>query len=218
MQRWPFLARNVEIAGRTWVVETVDDQDALLEASEGRAHFPFGMMLWESAIALSAVLGERPKIVADRTVLELGAGLGLCGVVAAALGGRVTQTDHDGDTLAACERTAFLNGVEGIARATGDWHDWRVPGTFDVILGADIAYDGADHGALLDVLARAMAPGGTVLLADPGREQQGAFVARAEAAGWTVSRTIQIIDDLKPAVLGAQMRVTILELRPRSGT
>ena len=209
----PFVQRSVPIGGRTWMVETVDDQDALLAAAEGRAQFPFGLMLWESAVALAAELGERPALVAGRSVLELGAGVGLCGVVAATLGARVTQTDHDADALAACERTALSNGISNIARTTGDWHDWRHGGTFDVILGADVAYDGGDHAALLTVLSRAMAPGGLVLLADPGRAQQAPFVAKAEALGWLIVETIRRVDDLKPALIGAQMAVTILELR-----
>ena len=213
LENLPFVQRSIVIAGRNWLVETVDDQDALLGAAEGRAQFPFGLMLWESAIALAAELMARPALVTGKTVLELGSGLGLCGVVAAALGARVTQTDHDAGALAACERTAALNGICGITRTTGDWHDWRLPGTFDVILGADVGYDGGDHHVLLTVLFRALAPGGLVLLADPGREQLSAFVALAKALGWTLSQTIRRVDDLKPAVLGAQMAVTILELR-----
>lgn len=209
----PLTLREISIGGRPWRVETVEDQDALLDAAEGRAQFPFGLMLWESAVALAAELSERPNLVAGKTVLELGAGLGLAGVVAASLGARVLQTDHDAGALAACRRTAELNSVGGVEMMLGDWHDWQIAGPFDVILGADVAYDGADHPALLAVMARTLGAGGVALLADPGREQQAAFAVQAKTAGWRVNRSIRSVADLKPVVIGAQIGVTILELR-----
>ena len=84
--------------------------------------------MWESAVALAHEIMERPALIVGKSVLELGAGLGLCGVVAAQLGGKVVQTDHDASALVACARTAELNGVTGITREPGDWHDWQLAG------------------------------------------------------------------------------------------
>ena len=206
----PFVRRQIVIGNRTWSVETVDDEDALLNAAENRSLFPFGLMLWESAIALAQHLDEKPALVTGKSVLELGAGLGLTGVIASYLGATVTQTDHDEAALTACARTAALNGITNITRQTGDWHD---PARYDVILGADIGYDGSDHAALLTVFARALTPGGTILLADPGREKQPAFVARARSAGWRVDKTLRHVNELKPVIVDNTLAISILELR-----
>ena len=208
----PFVRREIAIGGRIWLVETVDDQDALLAVAEVRAQFPFGLMLWESAIALAHELTERASSITGKSVLELGAGLGLSGVVAASLGAHVVQTDHDASALEACTRTAKLNGITGIGGQPGDWHDWRDDARYDLIIGADIAYDGADHAALLALFERNLAPGGLVLLADPGREMQSAFMGRAKAAGWAVTLSTRNVPDLKPARPGAEMTVAIIEI------
>ena len=209
----PFVRREIAIGGRTWVIETVHDQDALLAASEGRAHFPFGLMLWESAVALAGELFARSAECAGQRVLELGAGLGLAGVVAASLGAQVVQTDHDATALFACARTAQLNGVDGACQAIGDWHAWSNEALYDLIIGADVAYDGECHRALLAIFERNLARGGTVLLADPGREKQAAFVAMMDASGWHLQRTVRRVDDLAPATARAQIDVAILVLR-----
>lgn len=209
----PIVRRSIAIGERIWRVEMVEDQEALLSASEGRALFPFGLMLWESAVALAVELSERAAFVTGKTVLELGAGLGLCGVVAAHLGARVVQTDHDVAALAACQRTAALNGVTGISCAIGDWHDWHDISHYDLIIGADVAYDGADHAALFDVFERNLAAGGCVLLADPGREKQTAFLQQAQAAGWTVERTVRHVDPIKSVSRGTKLAIAILDLR-----
>jgi methyltransferase-like protein 23 len=209
----PLVRREIAIAGRVWLVETVDDEDALLAAAEGRDQFPFGLMLWESAVALAEELASPGDDLRGWSVLELGAGLGLAGVVAAALGARVVQTDHDGAALAACARTAQLNGVASITRAAGDWHAWQDDARYHVILGADIAYDVDDHAAIMAILARNLAPDGVAILADPGREAQAALIAQARTMGWDVVPSERRVADLKPAKPGATIEVTILRLR-----
>jgi methyltransferase-like protein 23 len=209
----PFARREIVIGGRVWLVDAVDDQDALLRVAETSAQFPFGLMLWESAVALAEELHARGPHLVGKTVLELGAGLGLSGVVAAHLGAGVTQTDHDDAALQACQRTADINGVTGIARKPGNWHSWQDDTRYDFILGADIAYDGEDHAALLAVFERCITPGGVILLADPNREKQAVFVTRAVAAGFFVIRTVRVVPDLKAASPGAQLQIAILELR-----
>ena len=187
----PVVQRAIEIGGRTWLVETVDDQDALLAAADGRAQFPFGLMLWESAEVLARALIERRSTIKGKSVLELGAGLGLSGVVAASLGARVVQTDHDASALQACARTASLNGVKGIVCRGGDWHDWHDAELYDLIVGADVIYDERDHAAVLAILAGNLVAGGRAMLADPARHGQAAFVDLAAAAGWAVATSLQ---------------------------
>jgi methyltransferase-like protein 23 len=56
---------------------------------------PYGVAIWPSAIALVHEIAARADEFSGRRILELGAGTGLPGIVAASVGGRVVQTDRD---------------------------------------------------------------------------------------------------------------------------
>jgi predicted nicotinamide N-methyase len=55
----------------------------------------------------------------------------------------------------------------------------------DIVVGADVLYEPRNESALLAMLPRIVAPGGRVLLADPGLRHAAAFLAGA-AARWSV--------------------------------
>ena len=77
-------------------------------AGEGRAEVPagrgadepkpdlLGLDIWPAALELCAYLASHPSLVQGRNVLELGAGVGLPGLLAAQLGARsVVLTDYE---------------------------------------------------------------------------------------------------------------------------
>jgi methyltransferase-like protein 23 len=204
--------RAIVIAGRSWRVRHIENQDALLQMADGRDQFPFGLMLWESGIALATWVADNAGEMPGQNVLELGAGVGLPGIVAASCGAKVTQTDHDQQALDLAAQNAALNGIVGIRVALGDWFAWTNPALYDLILGADIVYDGADHAAILALIDSLLEPGGRIVLADPGREQQVAFVTAAKRAGWCVTDQPWMVGDLRSKQWGAQLSITILEL------
>ena len=186
LAKLPLVTHALEIAGRDWPVVAVADQSALTAVSDDLEHFPFGLMLWDAAPVLAA---ELPRHIKNgQTMLELGAGVGLAGLVARALGAEVVQTDHSAEALALCARNAEINGLSGVALALADWLSWNSDRRFDLIVGSDILYDADLHAPVLAVLERSLAPGGRVLLSDPGRSTTPAFVSMLEKAGWIVDR------------------------------
>ncbi len=189
----PLVTAEVPVGERIWRVTCVQNQDALLDVAETFEHFPFGFLLWESAVGLARRLAAAPEQVAGRSVLELGAGVGLPGIVAHALGGAVRQTDHQAGALALAQRNALQNGVTGITAFLADWRDWRHSTRYGVVLGADILYERSLHYDLERVFVRCIAPGGCLLLADPGRPQSLEFVARLEKFGWQVEMETQTV-------------------------
>ena len=58
-------------------------------------------------------------------VLELGAGTGLPGIVAASLGARVVQTERQEVALFVCKKNAERNGVTTIEHRAADWTAWE---------------------------------------------------------------------------------------------
>ena len=79
--KFPLVMAEIEIGAQIWKVTAVQNQDALLDGADELEHFPYGFLLWESAVGLARHLAAHPELVAGKTVLELGAGVGLPGTV-----------------------------------------------------------------------------------------------------------------------------------------
>ena len=126
-------------------------------------------MLWACAPLLAAC-ARRPTSCAEKRCVELGAGIGLVGAVAAALGAaRVVLTDV-ADAQPLLRRNAARAGaLEARELLWGDAAHVEACGAaqFDVVLGADILYhqEAADVEKLVQTMSSLLAPGGCVLLA-----------------------------------------------------
>ena len=180
----PLQVFDFTIGGRSWHIQAARDHDSLMAASDRFFTFPFGLILWESAPALAAELGEEPERVAGRSVLELGAGVGLPGIVAQGAGAMVRQTDHISEALDLCRANAEANGVDGIELALANWDAWTDDGRYDVIIGSDVVYERSAHAPLAAILERNLALGGRAIFTDQGRIDTPRFVADLTAAGW----------------------------------
>jgi predicted nicotinamide N-methyase len=184
--RLPLVEFDVMIGSRSWTMCAVQNQDALVDLTDELEHLPYGFLLWESALGLARHLYQRPETVAGKRILELGCGLGLPGLVARTLGGNVTQTDHQPGVLALAGKNASANNVEGVDQVLADWRDWRIRSKFELLIGADILYDREMHHHLETIFTRSISPGGTLLVADPGRPQSMEFMAGLEKSGWQI--------------------------------
>jgi len=173
----------VVIGGRRWRMWCVKSQEHLLSLSENFVHPPYGLLLWESAVALAEHMVEVPETVAHKRVLELGAGVGLPGLVARTLGAQVWQTDQLNEALALAALNAHENEVAGVHQFPGDWANWVDEGRYDVILGADILYETAAHAALAAIIDTRLTPDGRMVFADPGRPQAMEFLGKMEDVG-----------------------------------
>ena len=228
LSRVPLHRYAVQAAGKSWQIDAVADQDALLAASDHFAAFPYGLLLWDSAPVLADALAALGPLEGKR-VLELGAGVGLVGLVARHLGGDVVQTDHAAEALELSRRNAALNRISGIVQHQADWCDWAdwadtafadlagsgegTSGRFDLIIGSDILYDGAAHGPIADVLSASLAENGMALLSDPGRTATPFFIRDMRAGGWAIDVAKHEVGALQPTRPGETLTISILEFR-----
>jgi predicted nicotinamide N-methyase len=192
--RMPAAGHEIVVCGEAINITTDDE----MEFFDGlRYTVPFAAALWPGAIGLAEQLAELAEEFADRYVLELGAGIGLPGIVAAALGARVVQTDHKVVSAELAQRNAELNGIGNIEYRLSAWTSWHNRDRYDWIIGSDILYYDDMHPFLMEILDRNLAPDGRVLLADPYRPPALSFLDRVLAEGWQVTtfqRTIRLDD------------------------
>jgi predicted nicotinamide N-methyase len=152
---------------------------------------PYWAELWPSGLALARALPDP----AGLDVVELGCGLGIPALVAAARGARVTAVDWAVEAVELLRRNAARNGIR-LEAVHEDWSSFA--GSFDLVLAADLLYEERNGAALLDLLPL-LAP--RVLLADPGRSTSRAFFAEAEA-DWQIEDLGERVYELMRAPRG----------------
>jgi predicted nicotinamide N-methyase len=159
--------------------------DALLdEEAFARDEFlPYWAELWPAATALAAAL----PAVAGLRVVELGCGLGLPSLVAAARGAEVTATDWAAEAVELLRENAARNGL----RLHAEVRDWREPWPkrFDLVLAADVLYERRNVAPLLERLQE-LAPVAYVGLA--GRPYEAEFLRNAGSVVEVAERVVAL--------------------------
>jgi predicted nicotinamide N-methyase len=114
-------------------------------------------------------LAPRPGFAAGPKVLDLGCGLGLPGLVAAARGAEVWFGDREPAALAfVCESLA-RNGITNAHTVVLDFTRDFLGMRFDQILGAEIVYDSHSYAPLAEFIDRHLADGGAFHVTDAFR-------------------------------------------------
>lgn len=166
---------------------------------------PSWASVWPCAAALASHLASQPSLVEGKNVVELGAGLGVVGLVAANLGAETTTLiDQEGlalqcamATAERCELSIAAVGsaaADGVVRAAAaDWAAEPDGLTANVVLASEVLYAPLAVPTLAGCAARLLRRGGVLLVADPKRERavgcRAALAAEATRLGATVSET-----------------------------
>ena len=199
----------VSVGRRELLVLRPRSSEALLdeEAFEREEFLPYWAELWPSALALAAVVAERPL---DGTrVLELGCGLALPSLAAASAGARVLATDWSPDAVSLAALNARRNGLE-IETAVASWErpDRLIPGApWPLVLASDVLYELRNVDVLLALLPNLVDARSEVLLSDPGRPGAKRFFETARQ-NWHVD----VIEGAR------RSNVTVYALRKRAVT
>lgn len=154
--------------------------------------------LWPSARALARQVAEEGAALRGTSVLELGCGLALPSLVAAAAGARVVATDQHPDAEAFLARNLAANGLTGVTFRSFDWRGPAPPEaperSFDRVLASDVLYGGGMPELVAATFERFLAPGGVGWLTDPGRPWLQDFADRARALGLRVEVEVVAVE------------------------
>lgn len=199
------------VAFGLWAVE---DPDAVLdlisqeEYEQTDERMPYFAMLWESGEQLAARVLAGPPLDGWR-VLDLGCGLGLCGLAAASRGAEVTFLDWEPRALeiaaaSAGRQPSFAGRCHFVA---SDWRDPPPLEPFDRILAADVLYERRNGPAIATFLARHLKPGAEAWITDPGRISAEPFPSLARGMG------LELVASEALAEPANRPGVTLLRLR-----
>jgi predicted nicotinamide N-methyase len=190
---------TVAIADLRFELEVVRDLDPLLDYyverhSDDADMIPYYAELWQSGVALAKYLALPEQELCGIRAVELGCGLGLPSLVAARRGASVTATDyhpHNGPYLL---RNLDLNGMTGVAYRVLDWAAPPQHAHYSLVFGSDLLYEERKVEVLVACAATLCAPGGRIIIADPGRRHLQAALTGFRARGFR--EIIEIIDDM----------------------
>ncbi|XP_064354516.1 EEF1A lysine methyltransferase 3 [Dromaius novaehollandiae] len=135
--------------------------------------------VWEAALALCGYFEEQRLDFRGKSVIELGAGTGIVGIVAALLGGDVTITDLPVALEQIRENVqrnvpATLAPQPRVRALSWGLDHGAFPRGYDVVLGADIVYLPETFPLLLRTLRHLCGPRSVALLAAKMRREHGA--------------------------------------------
>ncbi len=186
------VTEPVRIAGYEFAITRPRAAEDLIDEDEyaDDERLPYWADLWPSGRALAQELADRE--LAGARVLELGAGLSLPSLVALACGARPLATDWYPVALAFARANAAAAGLGELETLEVDWS--RPPdalfakGPFDLVVGADVAYEPRHAGQLGQLLRRVAGPASSIIIADPRRPDASALVNALIESGWRHQR------------------------------
>lgn len=186
----------VSDALRMQMLETSDAYallDRLIEReAAGRSRvtrFPYWAEIWPAALGLARWFASSQD-AARGAARELGCGVGLVGIALARLGWQVEATDYVEDALVFANHNARRNGVDGRHRVS--YLDWSHPvgRPCEWLVGSDVAYEKSLHPYLLRTVRALLAPGGHLVLSDPGRPAAQPLFTAIAGAGYAHRRGV----------------------------
>jgi ETFB lysine methyltransferase len=204
---------GVNVADQSFsILKPRNPDDLISEADYVRdERLPYWADVWPSSLILATRLANEPGD--GRALLELGCGLGIVSISAMRAGFAVMATDYYEDALRFTRANAWRNLRREPSVRMIDWRALPANlGSYDMIVAADVLYEMSYAQLVADALASALAPGGTAIIADPGRVAVDHFIDACETRGLT-----RIARDTRPFVEGAiRQKITLFSIQ-RSG-
>ncbi len=141
--------------------------DKLVNSSSEKIELPFWAKIWPTSIVLSLFIQRlKPD---DKDLLELGCGVGVCGLFAAKCGFRVTLSDINEDALLFSQINILKNKLEDKANIEKiDFTKTDLGKKYDIILGSEILYSDKDYENIYHFLRKHIKENGEIII---GKEQ-----------------------------------------------
>lgn len=165
----------ISLPGRELKLHVAADIEALITDVNDEDKVPCWADVWPAAYGLARFIWDTLDFTPVEKVLELGAGMGLPGIVCGLKGAKLTLSDFNPTALAMAGDNARENGLD-VELLQEDWRMFTCEDKFDYILASDIMYDPKLNPYLGEIFSNNLKPGGNILISHPGRKATYEFL------------------------------------------
>ena len=172
-------SREVVIRGRRFSFFVPANLEMFIDPDDVFHDFPLWSKIWEASLVLADFLaGMTPQ--PEKRFLEIGAGIGLVGIVAAAFGHRVTITEINKPALDFIRANSLINHCSTVEVVRMDWNSPCLESRFDYIVGSEVVYHEKDFDPLQNLFQRLLKPDGRIILCSEVRQVTIEFYRRLQ--------------------------------------
>jgi predicted nicotinamide N-methyase len=155
---------------------------------------PYFGSIWPSSLALAEWVSQEnsKRNLVCKSLLEIGCGLAIPGLLASVLGADVTVSDGHPDVPRFLRKNLMLNSISRLKIAMSPWETGleeveSLHQKFDYVIASDILYEGYHAEFFTKVINSVVKPEGKVVVTDPGRAYLQRFVNKMEELKWTAT-------------------------------
>lgn len=145
-------------------------------ATDQDTPFPYWARIWPAARVLTAYLLDHPQLYTDRSVLEIGAGIGMPSFAIAGTAASVCMTDHDPEALDLLKKNIELHPNKKLGACLLDWNHPPENLQAELVLCSDLNYAPDAMPGLTRLLLYFIQTGSTIVLSTPQRAVAAPFV------------------------------------------
>ncbi len=185
---------NLEFNNLNMLVYKVKNFEELITDPADPDKVPCWAEIWPASVGLARYLYEK-RDLSGYTAIELGAGLGVPGLMAGCKGAHITFSDFNQLALDFCARNARANKLQKFETMWADWRDFPADLNYDLVLGSEIMYEPRLLPSLKEVLVSFLRNGSEMILAHPRRNLSHSFVEEvATEAGKEQNHRLEYVD------------------------
>jgi predicted nicotinamide N-methyase len=139
------------------------------------------------------VLKKHPSLIRDKTVLELGAGIGLPSLLMANEAKAIQISDYDLEAVELLRKNIAHLQLQNVQAMQLDWNTIPEHITAEVVILSDVNYDPTQFETLTKLIEKFIHQGCTIILSTPQRIMASPFVQKLE--GYIIERHEALVDE-----------------------
>ncbi len=214
MNEIKFFQDSIKIYDHSFILERVNNLDELVDEISDELfnqdeRLPYWAELWPSAFALSEFILENKNIFKNKTILELGCGMGLTTMALSLTNpGQIIATDYEQQALDSTKKNFDLNYISQLPSfRLLDWREPELTKKYKIIVASDVAYEERFFQPLIDLFKNYLEPKGEIILAEPNRTIAKTFFGKLALSGFNYTAKDTFVDQD-----GKKIKVTIYRI------